>query len=204
MAPGEAHPCSHFIPVPFQGFLGDPGPAGDKGEKGVKVRVAVPAPHSPARVGRALSFPAPGPALLHHSGCSWLFQGVKGENGLPGPAGLQVSHLESWRCPHPSLHPLLLTLVPLCDVPKLQPTLSCLSQSLCGLCGVPAPPGGRGQRQCHLRVLTPHCWLLSQGLAGLKGAMGLQGPAGPEVSAVPLSVPPKGLQELGIPLGRGV
>lgn len=64
--PAGAHPCSHFILVPLQGFLGDPGAAGDKGEKGVKVRVAVPAPHSPARVGRGLSFPttAPQPQLL--------------------------------------------------------------------------------------------------------------------------------------------
>lgn len=76
----------------------------------MKVRVAVPAPHSPARVGKGLSFPAPAPApaLLHHSGCSWLFQGVKGENGLPGPAGLQVSYLGSWSCLTPFLpSPLL-------------------------------------------------------------------------------------------------
>lgn len=69
---------------------------------------------------------------------------------------------------------------------------------------------GMGQRQLlpwgeHLRVgtsLTPQSWLLSQGMSGLKGVTGFQGPMGPEVSGFAFSVSPalpKEVQEPGAP-----
>lgn len=191
----------------ISGFPRRPWPSWGQRREGSEGEGGCPCPSQPCQGGQGSllpchspSAPAP-PLLLHHSGCSWLFQGVKGENGLPGPAGLQVSSLGSWGC----LTPLLPSPGPLCHVPKLQPTFSCLRQSPRGLCAVPAPPVREGTKAAPPQGADTSFPASFPGNGGAEGCPGLPGSCrarGEWFECHPPSL--EGCRSRGFPLGRGV
>jgi len=113
--------------------------------------------------------PAPSPAVLHRSGCSWLFQGVKGETGLPGPAGLHVSWRGSLGClviapsPFLGLTPLLFCNGP-SSIPGTSPRSPGSGQNIRGLCVLPDPPAKYGTKAAAASGWAP-CWCPTPGFS---------------------------------------